>query len=330
VDPLNLSYVAAAAVILIAGGIAALFVIRGLKALRSQDDLPDLPDEKKEKADFIIDAFGRVVQQLKEKEQELLLLRSQAERRASDAEHHNIILIEQMEMKKRLSLLGEMSAGIAHEFRNSLANILGYARLASKRLPEDDPGTKYLTAAIDEIAALNTIIQDLLNYGKPLTLQCREVDLPDLLAQTVEKTLQDRGGSIQARVDLPSSPVRVSGEPVWLRQVLANLIHNAADAMPGGGEIAFRLTPDDSGEWVELRVSDTGGGIPEEHIEKIFLPFFTTKAKGTGMGLALAHKIILAHGGEIRVERGNGRGTTFVILLPILKTTAPGPADRRL
>ena len=308
-----------AVLILLAGGLAFILLFRafttlrrGLRPARANTE-SGLTEEKKEKTEFVIDAFSRMVQQLKEKEKELQQFRSLAENRALEAESDNRTLREQMEMNRRLALLGEMSAGIAHEFRNAMGTILGYARLAGKGLPPDAPEQPYLAAIVEEIGALNTIIQDLLNYGKPLALHGAPVDLTVLIRKVMEGGSRDREKPPEVALHLPNS-VMADVDEILMRQALTNLIRNALDAMPDGGELEVSCLALPEGT-VEIRISDTGPGIPKENREKIFLPFFTTKPKGTGMGLALVQKIVLAHGGRIRVENGESGGTTFVITL---------------
>jgi signal transduction histidine kinase len=311
----------AAVTILLAGGGAAYLLLRALKAFRSSaipvSAAPESnnPENKKGKSEFVIDTFGHLVQRLREKEQELEKLRAEAEHRASRAENDNKTLQEQIEMNKRLALLGEMSAGIAHEFRNSMGTILGYTRLLSREIPVDTPGQKFLSAIAEEIETLNTIIRDLLDYGKPLTLHPTPGDLDTLIEKAVAAAQGGRSYVPEIVVHVPPS-CSVRMDEVLMRQAIANLVQNAMEAMPEGGPLSIECRQDGE-DRMEVRVSDSGPGIPEENLEKIFLPFFTTKPKGTGMGLALVHKIVLAHGGRILVERRPGKGTTFVITLPM-------------
>ncbi|MBI3621634.1 MAG: PAS domain S-box protein [Nitrospirae bacterium] len=236
-------------------------------------------------------------------------------------------LQEQVELRRRLAELGEVSAGIAHEFRNYMGTIMGYARLVAKSLKPDDPTAKMALAINEELKAMNRLIDDLLNFGRRTELSVSATDLPGLLARSIGQ-MADRSAEqhVTVTLDLPpaggGSGVGGGGLPVvWvdeglLYQALLNLFANALDAMPEGGALTVRarlVKPHD----VEVIVSDTGVGIAPEHLDRIFLPMFTTKQKGTGLGLALAHKIILSHGGRIAVETTEGAGTTFRIVLPV-------------
>jgi PAS domain S-box-containing protein len=240
-------------------------------------------------------------------------------------------LQEQVELRRRLAELGEVSAGIAHEFRNYMGTIMGYARLVAKSLKPDEPAAKMALAINEELKAMNRLIDDLLNFGRHTELAVAPTDLAGLLtrsvAQMAPRSAEQR---VAVSVDLPSSDGSAGGSgrlPVILAdegllyQALLNLYANALDAMPEGGALTVRARPIGSRD-VEIVVTDTGVGIAPEHLDRIFLPMFTTKQKGTGLGLALAHKIILSHGGRIAVESREGGGTTFRLVLPVAPAAA--------
>src|SRR3990172_9001295 len=220
------------------------------------------------------------------------------------------MLREQGELKKRLAMLGEMSGGIAHEFRNSMGTIMGYVKILSKRLKEDDEAQEVMSTVISEINSMDLIIKELLNYGKPVTLSLAPVDMNGLIKKALDTTL-GRYPDIKIDVDLrgriPADLPQFYLDEVLMRQALQNIIQNAVESMPAGGKLKIEiksqlLNPPSPPFPIEILISDTGGGMPQEVLENIFLPFYTTKPRGTGMGLALVHKIILAHGGGIHVE----------------------------
>jgi len=245
-------------------------------------------------------------------------------------------LQEQVELRRRLAELGEVSAGIAHEFRNYMGTIMGYARLVAKALKPEEPTAKMALAINEELKAMNRLIDDLLNFGRHTELSVSPTDLAGLLTRSLAHMAgRSAEQHITVSLELPPSAHAASAEGlpvVWvdeglLYQALLNLYANAFDAMPEGGSLTVlaRLTkPHD----VEIVVRDTGVGIAPEHLDRIFLPMFTTKQKGTGLGLALAHKIILSHGGRIAVESKDGAGTTFRIVLPVGQPAAKVTARR--
>jgi PAS domain S-box-containing protein len=218
---------------------------------------------------------------------------------------------EQMELKERLSALGEMSAGIAHELRNPMAVITGYLTLLAKR--QDETGQDVIRDVLAEINGMNRIIGDLLTFARPTALNRVVVDIREMIAACVESVLHGKAEAARIETVLDLQAVTVSADEVLLRQALGNIIQNAVDAMPEGGTLAVRSRKERS---LMIAVSDTGQGIPDDTVKKIFLPFFTTKEKGVGMGLALAHKIITSHGGRIDVESREGSGTTFTVTIP--------------
>ncbi len=221
-------------------------------------------------------------------------------------------LQEQMELRERLTALGEMSAGIAHELRNPMAVIAGYLKLLSRKA--DDGQKKILGDISDEINGMNRIIGDLLMFARPAALNRVSVDMQELLEGCLASVLQARGGgpAITTKTSLYRGPI--AADEGLLKQSFCNIIQNAVEAMPDGGELGIESRT--AGREVVVSIRDAGSGIPADKLKKIFLPFFTTKDKGTGLGLALAHKIILSHGGRIEVESEEGKGSVFIVSLP--------------
>lgn len=221
-------------------------------------------------------------------------------------------LQEQMELRERLTALGEMSAGIAHELRNPMAVISGYLSLLSKKANSEHQSIIQNIAT--EINGMNLIIGDLLTFARPASLNRVKVDLKELMESCLANVLQATGSGTSIRTDVHLDPLSVSLDEVVMRQALTNLIQNAVEAMPNGGTLS--LSAGDSQGTLKIVVSDTGTGISPDVIHKIFLPFFTTRDAGVGMGLALTHKSIVSHGGRVEVASTPGRGTTFTVILP--------------
>jgi two-component system sensor histidine kinase PilS (NtrC family) len=216
----------------------------------------------------------------------------------------------QMELRARLSSLGELSAGIAHELRNPLGVIAGYTKLLSKKL--DSSLTPTVDAISREIIVMDRIISDFLSFAKPAELNISDIDLKTIIENCVTAVTGERG-NIKLNLDINGLPV-IKGDEVFLRQAFTNLIQNAVEAMPQGGELAINASS--KGDFLDVAISDAGHGIAENIMDKIFLPFFTTKENGTGLGLAIVHKIVVSHGGNISVESSE-KGTTFRIRFPL-------------
>ena len=215
----------------------------------------------------------------------------------------------QMELRSRLSSLGEISAGIAHELRNPMAVIAGYTQLLSKKA---DTSLKPTVDAITtEINVMNRIISDFLSFAKPAELAISDVDLKKITENCIVTLVRERN-NIKVHLDIENLPV-IKGDEILLRQAFTNLIQNAVEAMPAGGDLTIKYA---TSNLLEVMVSDTGHGIAEDMADKIFLPFFTTKDRGTGLGLSLVQKIIVSHGGSISVDSSK-RGATFRIRLPL-------------
>ncbi len=237
-------------------------------------------------------------------------------------------LEEQVESERRLSVLGEMSAGIAHEFRNYMGTILGWVKLLAKRLPESDSGGPMVEAIIRELSAMQRLIDDLLAFGRDLEPQRKSLNLRELIKEAA--SLRPARSDVRVNVTVsPGVPSEVNWDHTLVRQAVKNLVQNAIEAMPEGGAVTVEATLS-SGQpnAIDLVVGDTGVGIPAEFLDRIFLPFFTLKAKGHGLGLALVHKIVLAHGGRIHVTSREGGGTTFTVTMPVLATGSNRRGDR--
>ncbi|UCH79947.1 MAG: PAS domain S-box protein [Nitrospiraceae bacterium] len=217
----------------------------------------------------------------------------------------------QVELKHRLSQLGEMSAGISHELRNSMSVISGYAKLLGKKVNEINRST--VESIISEIGHMDQIISELLSFAKPSVLVKEDVELNSLIERTISSIARDKKDiPIALKAD---SPVTIKADGVLLRQALSNLLINAIEAISGQGRIDITLK--ELQNKAEVTIKDNGCGIPEDIRQKIFLPFFSTKQEGIGFGLALVQKIIVSHGGSIEVNGKEKKGTTFRIELPL-------------
>ena len=220
-------------------------------------------------------------------------------------------LQQQIELKERLTALGEMSAGIAHELRNPMAVIAGYLSLLARK--QDDAGQAVIRDIQAEIVGMNRIISDLLTFARPTSLNRTVVNMRHLLESCIETVLQARSGRPSLGTVLDISDVMAPVDEVLMRQALGNLMQNAVEAMPDGGTLSVTMQVDKD---LTIIVGDTGPGIPPENLTKVFLPFFTTKDEGVGMGLALTHKVITAHGGRVDVMSTVNAGTKFRVVLP--------------
>jgi signal transduction histidine kinase len=227
-------------------------------------------------------------------------------------------LEEQVRLKDSLARLGELTAGLAHEFRNGLATIHGYSRLIDLALlpPEQAP---YVQAIRDETEALGRVVANFLNFARPAQLSLAPVRSRDVVqfAKTeLEADARARGGDIHLRGEFGT----IDGDEVLLRQAVVNLVRNAIDACAGAGRpprVSIEGRVDVAAGLLKLTVSDNGPGIPRGDEEKIFRPFFTTKTNGTGLGLALVQKIAVSHNGRILVDRGEEGGASFTLALPL-------------
>jgi len=233
---------------------------------------------------------------------------------------HDLRHVQQLEEKlrqsERLASLGQMSAVVAHEIRNPLSSIKGFARYLEGRF-DDGTDEKHFAQTIEQEAErLNHVVTDLLDFSKPIALNLADVDLGSVITDVERLTANDlKSARIELVKHIPEKPIVCSGDRNLLVQVILNLVLNALDAIGENGRIDITVSKD-TNELV-LEIKDSGPGIPEDQQKQLFEPFFTTKQNGSGLGLAIARKIMTEHGGRIEVASGPGEGTAFHICLPV-------------
>jgi signal transduction histidine kinase len=223
----------------------------------------------------------------------------------------------QLAESQRFAAIGETATMIGHDLRNPLQAITSIAYLAKKGLksskPEEKREVEGLLESIDEqVLYMDKIVSDLHDYAQSLTPKSTETSLPDLV-KTVLSTVKVPT-TVKVSVEIPKGFPNVLIDSYLMRRVLTNLVINAIQAMPKGGRLVIRTSKKE--ETATVSVQDTGTGIPEEDMHKLFNPFFTTKAKGQGLGLAVCKRLVEAQGGKITVESKPGKGTTFTTSIP--------------
>jgi two-component system sensor histidine kinase HydH len=250
----------------------------------------------------------------------------------------NSKMFEKMRERDRLAVLGEMSAGLAHEIRNPLGAIKGAAQYLDPASVGED-AAEFLKIIIEETDRLNQVVNQFLDYARPYQIHRLPTDVNEVIThclRLVQAGLE--GKQIQCVTELPADLPRVESNSQLLTQVFLNLMSNAVDAMPDGGQLfvrtSYRLSSpllrltgaSERIGHVEIEIKDTGRGIPPESMQHIFVPFFTTKERGTGLGLAISQRIVEHHGGEIFVRSSLGKGSTFTVILPCAAETAKAPS----
>lgn len=235
-------------------------------------------------------------------------------------------LREQVALKRNLESLGEMSAGLAHEFKNAMAALHGYAQFLQS-VDQNDEGKAATDALLQEVRNLSEMTTAFLNFARPQALQVEEISIDELIGECVRELqplfearnvecVKTASGS-----DRINQEVIVQADPRLLRQALLNLIRNAIEAIPDNATdrrvMMESLQNVEQGQrWVAITIRDSGPGIAPDDLQKIFIPFFTTKAKGHGIGLALAHRVITEHGGTLTAANTAAGGAVFTVRLP--------------
>jgi two-component system NtrC family sensor kinase len=231
---------------------------------------------------------------------------------------------DQLLHSTKMAAIGELSANIAHEINNPLTTVLGYTTHLLKTLDLPETPRRILGLMEQETLRVRKILRDLLDFAHQRPSWMQPGDIAQLLRETVVLVRGVAGKtSITIHEDYPSAPILVSMDHHEMKQVFINIINNAFQAMPLGGDIQLRLDTSSAGE-VLIEVADTGSGIAPEHLDKIFEPFFSTKdaGYGTGLGLSISYRIVRNHGGRIDAESKPGRGAVFRIFLPVYQKPA--------
>ena len=237
----------------------------------------------------------------------LMFLRDLTEVRRLEAE---------VRRREKLAAVGNLAAGVAHELRNPLSSIKGYATYFGGRFPEGSADREAAQVMVKEVERLNRAIGDLIGLSRPTDIRPRMTGMRRLIGDTLRLIGQDAANhKVAIRFDAPEVLPDVAIDPDRMRQVILNLCLNGLEAMPDGGELFLSLHPEPDALRLEIR--DTGVGIAPDALPHIFDPYFTTKGQGTGLGLATVHKIMEAHGGSISVTSEPGQGAVFRLLLPL-------------
>ncbi|HEV2470697.1 MAG TPA: ATP-binding protein [Candidatus Sulfotelmatobacter sp.] len=232
----------------------------------------------------------------------------------------------QMSRAEHLATLGEMATGLAHEIRNPLAGIAGVIEIIGRDLPATSPARAVVKDVRQEIARINHIVTDLLQTARPHPPKVRRSDLNTTVEHAVMLGRQQAlAKSVEIALHKDPSLPEVEHDSDQIHQVLLNLLLNALQAIDNNGKVA--VTVEKQGLNVIVEVADNGRGIPPENLPNIFRPFFTTKGDGTGLGLSLARRIVEDHQGRIDVTSTLGKGTKFVVVLPLQRAAIPQSAN---
>jgi two-component system NtrC family sensor kinase len=270
----------------------AIAVVQGLA--REEYCLPYLLGESK-----------KIFQQLEKSHRELQVSHQELEQAQT-----------QLIRTEKLASIGQLAAGVAHEINNPLGTILIYSHLIQKSLEPDDPKREDIALVISEANRAKDIVQGLLSFAREKKLRASEVNVNDILEEVLSLVVnQSLFHNIKIKKSFDQGPQTIVADETQLKQVFLNIILNAAQAMEGNGKLTISTTFDK--KQIKIKIADTGPGIPPEVMGKLFSPFFTTKEKGTGLGLAISYGIIERHQGKIDVETDLGKGSTFVITLPV-------------
>jgi len=238
-------------------------------------------------------------------------------------------LEEQVRRSDRMAALGTLAAGLAHEIKNPLTSLRTFTRFMPRKFDDERFRERFQRVVPHELERINAIVEQLLELARPARLAFQPVRLAELMERTLDLYAdQIEGKGVEVRREYARDCAPIQADPEYLYQAFGNLVANALDAMETGGRLTLRVgwnqggdppgppQPGASGRYLKVEIEDTGKGISWSQADKVFNPFFTTKASGTGLGLALTHKIVEDHRGRISLRSVPGKGTTFRVILP--------------
>jgi len=226
-------------------------------------------------------------------------------------------LKDEIARSERLASIGRLAAGVAHEIRNPLSSIKGFATYFKERYREIPEDQKTADIMIQEVERLDRVIGQLLEFARPMNIEKKPISLSALVQHSLKMIGADaHSKGIKINTSISPDIEKALVDPDKMKQVFLNLYLNAFEAMENGGTLFVELRKDDRAGAVLIIISDTGTGIKDEDLARVFDPYFTTKSSGTGLGLAIVHKIIESHGGEVWVESRPAEGTAVTIFLP--------------
>src|SRR5215467_1198228 len=239
-------------------------------------------------------------------------------------------LQQRVQLKENLAALGELSAGIAHEFKNALATISGYAQL----IPESSPNeaADYAKKIVEQTRNITHMVAEFLKYARPLEIPEERVEMEQVVKHAVTEVAH---AMPRVKIECTGNFGEVAGDEGLLRQALLNLARNAAEACAeadSGGHVTLRgeMIEGEEAGWQRIVVADNGPGIASAALPKLFRPFFTTKSNGTGLGLAVVQKIIVQHGGQVEVRNCPKGGAEFIVTLPLPRSMAEAVESKQV
>lgn len=225
---------------------------------------------------------------------------------------------ESLRRSERLAALGQLSSGIAHEIRNPLGSIKGAVDILTSDISQGHPKQEFVEIVRREVSRINNLIEEFLRFARPPRPRVESISLSDLVSGAVRLV---EGSASQQDIEIERYGVdqTVEVDEDQMRQVLLNILLNAIEAMTEGGTLQIEFEEDSDRGSIFLRISDTGNGIQNVELDKIFDPFYTTKPHGTGLGLSISHQLVRNHGGQLSAEINRKGGLTFTIELPAPK-----------
>jgi two-component system, NtrC family, sensor kinase len=302
----------------------------GARRIAAGEKLSDITVDSHDEIASLAGEFNVMKHRLKEREHEILALNRTLEEKVTERttqleEKNEQLLLAQKELAQaeRLAAIGLLASGVAHEINNPLAIIRGNVELLEMNNSAGDHGPEELDTIMRQVARIERIVKNLRAFSRSGDKQLSRFSLGDVLEDILDQVRHQVSlDPYTVTRDYRGKEIIIEADEDQLRQVFTNLIVNGLQAMDGGGTLFVDIGADPEDGWCRVAVADTGPGISEEQVEKLFTPFYTTKSRGTGLGLAVSYGIVRDHGGEIEVLSEPGQGTIFCVILPLRQNSA--------
>jgi two-component system, NtrC family, sensor kinase len=302
-------------------------IARAAQKVAQGDYSPKIEFRSRDEIGYLADCFNRMTSELARAQRELREWGEKLERKVEQRTAEIKAIQTQMLQAEKLAAIGKLAAGVAHEINNPLTGVLTNASLMLSDTAPDDPAHADLQTIVNETMRCRKIVKGLLEFARQAKPQTQLLDLNQVVEDVlglVKNQASFRNIVVETAMAAKLPPVMADRDQ--LRQVVLNIVLNAAEAMGQGGLLRLSSSFDRAAKTARIDVADSGPGIPEEIRARMFEPFFTTKKTGTGLGLAIVYGIVEEHKGTIHVESAPGRGTTMSVILPSYAADAPPPS----
>jgi two-component system NtrC family sensor kinase len=298
-------------------------IVKGMRKVANGDLNYKIDEEAKDEMGYLIHSYNKMASDLTDANKKIHELIENLEEKVQKKTKELMDIQSHFMESEKLASIGRLAASVAHELNNPLGSILLYNNLTLEDIKEENETKENIRKSIQETLRARDIIKGLLEFARPKNLEIKLTDINEIVNKTLDLLTSNKAlfSNIILNTDLYSGSLPSLVDSSQIQQVITNLMINALEAVKEKGSISVKTRLSEDGKMILISISDTGCGIPEENIKKLFEPFFSTKADkgGTGLGLAVSYSILTRHKGKIEVQSQAGKGSTFTAKLPVYR-----------